>query len=260
MHEPGTDTGAGTERPDTFQYPECPDASFVPSWNGWDADPGDGTGESASCPGDAAPDEPHCKRPEDAVRERRQAEEMRRELASARAQGVEEGRRLEREASTAAAAAAEAQRTQQLASLAEKFSAQCDRSLRALEPEVVRLALAIAARILRREAQADPLLLLGAVRVALGQVAASSEVRLRVPPADLELWTEALALLPHLAVKPVVTAGEGMKLGDCVIETSLGTADLGVRAQLGEIERGLLEGAGGEEPATQAPDAVETAR
>jgi len=37
----------------------------------------------------------------------------------------------------------------------------------AVEHEVVKLALAVAARILRREAQMDPLLLTGAVRVAL---------------------------------------------------------------------------------------------
>ncbi len=36
----------------------------------------------------------------------------------------------------------------------------------------MKLALAVAARILRREAQMDPLLLTGAVRVALGQLAA----------------------------------------------------------------------------------------
>ena len=56
-----------------------------------------------------------------------------------------------------------------------------DRYLHAVEHEVVELALAVAARILRREAQMDPLLLTGAVRVALGQLSGSTEVRLRVP-------------------------------------------------------------------------------
>ncbi len=71
----------------------------------------------------------------------------------------------------------------------------------------MKLALAVAARILRREAQMDPLLLTGAVRVALGQLAASSEVRLLVPPAKLDLWTETIALVPNLALKPVVAQG-----------------------------------------------------
>lgn len=90
----------------------------------------------------------------------------------------------------------------------------------------------------------DPLLLTGAVRVALGQLSGATEARLCVPPADLSLWTEAIALLPNLAVKPTVTAGEGMRLGDCVIETRMGSVDLGIRAQLGEIERGFFDRAG----------------
>jgi flagellar assembly protein FliH len=90
----------------------------------------------------------------------------------------------------------------------------------------------------------DPLLLTGEVRVALGQLSASTQVRLRVPAAELELWNAAIALLPNLAVKPSVTAGEGMRLGDCGIETELGSVDLGIRAQLGEIERGFFDRAG----------------
>jgi hypothetical protein len=51
--------------------------------------------------------------------------------------------------------------------------------------------------------------------------------------------------VPNLAVKPTVMAGEGMRLGDCAIETELGSVDLGIRAQLGEIERGFFDRAGG---------------
>ena len=69
-------------------------------------------------------------------------------------------------------------------------------------------------------------------------------MRLRVPPADMDLWAEAIALLPNLALKPVLAAGAGMQKGDCAIETVLGTVDLGIRAQLGEIERGFFDRAG----------------
>jgi flagellar assembly protein FliH len=112
----------------------------------------------------------------------------------------------------------------------------------------VKLALGIAARILRREAQMDPLLLTGAVRVALGQLSGSTEVRLRVPSAELDLWNDVIALLPNLSLKPAVVAGEGMRLGDCVIETTLGSVDLGIRSQLGEIERGFFDRAGAARP------------
>jgi flagellar assembly protein FliH len=97
----------------------------------------------------------------------------------------------------------------------------------------------------------DPLLLTGAVRVALGQLSGSTQVRLRVPPGELDLWTETIALLPNLAVQPAVLAGTGMRLGDCVIETDLGSVDLGIRSQLGEIERGFFDRAGVSRAATQ---------
>jgi flagellar assembly protein FliH len=50
--------------------------------------------------------------------------------------------------------------------------------------------------------------------------------------------------LPNLAAKPIVVAEEGMLLGDCAIESNVGTVDLGIRAQLGEIERGFFDRAG----------------
>jgi flagellar assembly protein FliH len=151
----------------------------------------------------------------------------------------------ERQSQSGAVAAANQQRIRQAAELIETFAQERDRYLRQVEREVVELALAVAARILRREAQMDPLLLTGAVRVALGQLSGSTEVRVRVPAGDLDLWKETLAVLPNLPLKPQVVAGEGMRLGDCVIETELGSVDLGIRAQLGEIERGFFDRAGG---------------
>lgn len=110
-----------------------------------------------------------------------------------------------------------------------------------VEREVVDLALAIASRILQREAQVDPLLLAGAVRVALGQLAETTTVELRVPEADRELWTETLRLMPNLPVMPTVVADREMTKGECVLTTELGRVDLGVRAQLKEIERGFFD-------------------
>ena len=239
MHQDIEAQDGRTGEPEAFQYPECPGAAPVAWWSAWDGI-ADSRGEE-NAPSPQADGREGAKTEEPAF-DARQAEEMRRLIVAARAESLAEGRRLEREAHVAAEAATESQRARQMAALIEKFAGERDRYLKAVEEEVVHLALAIAARILRREAQADPLLLLGAVRVALGQVAASSELRLRVPAADLELWTAALALLPHQNVKPTVVAGEGMRLGECTMETSLGKADLSVRAQLGEIERNLFEG------------------
>ena len=132
----------------------------------------------------------------------------------------------------------------QAVTFAASFTEERDRYLHRWEQETVRLALAIAARILRREAQMDPLLLTGAVRVALGQLSQSTTVRLRVPARDEPLWKEALARMPGLALRPVVIADSGMELGECRMETELGSADLGLWPQLKEIERGFFDRVG----------------
>lgn len=236
-----------------FQYPADPNASSLPAWEGW----GYSSEAEMTVPEQPVPDHGRAAA-EAGMRaefDKRLAEETRKSFEGGRERGKQEGRQAEREAQAAAQAMAAQERTRQAAELVEGFAKERDRYLRAVEAEVVELALAVAARILRRESQMDPLLLTGAVRVALGQLSGSTQVKLRVPPAELDLWREAIATVPNLALKPTVVAGEGMRLGDCIIETELGSVDLGVRSQLGEIERGFFDRAGGR----RAGAAIETA-
>ncbi len=127
---------------------------------------------------------------------------------------------------------------------------------REIEREAVRLSLAIAARILRREAQMDPLLLTGAVRVALGQLSDSSRVTLHVPEVDLTLWQDAVEHLPNLPQRPAVVAEEAMTPGECRIEAEMGSVDLGLKSQLVEIERGFFDRIGRETRPAQTPSPV----
>jgi flagellar assembly protein FliH len=230
-----------------FEYPDSPDAPFVSAWNEEKEE-----GESRST---APARRMNAKGVESAAplgMDKSLAEETRRSFEAGRQRGVEEGRQAEREAQTLARKETEQRRAQQVAGLIERFAAERDRYLHAVEQEVVKLALAVAARILRREAQMDPLLLTGAVRVALGQLSASTEVRLHAPAAEFDLWKEAIALLPNLNLKAQVTPDEALRLGDCVIETKLGSVDLGIRAQLAEIERGFFDRVGEVAPAAPA--------
>ncbi len=238
---------------ENFEYPACPDAPPVPAWDGW-VEAAEGAAEEPQLNG-AVRAGGHVT---SANYEERLAEETRRSFESGRERGREEGRRTERETLASAAAMEADRRRRQAAELVENFARERDIYLHAVEQEVVRLALAVAARILRREAQMDPLLLTGAVRVALGQLAASSEVRLRIPAKEADLWKETMALVPNLTVKPLVVADEGMLLGDCVIESKAGTVDLGMRAQLGEIELGFFDRAGTSD-APARPAATSTA-
>jgi len=235
-----------------FEYPGSADAAALRSWTGWDAPE-----ESPAPP--SAPAHVASEAELRAEFESKLGEETRRAFEAGRERGHQEGRQAEREAQ----AAGEEQRRRQTAGLVQSFAEERDRFLQSIEREVVQLALAVAARILRREAQMDPLLLTGAVRVALGQLSATTAVKLIVPPAELDLWTQSIAHLPNLPVKPAVVAGDGMRLGDCVIETAHGSVDLGLRAQLAEIERGFFDRAQGRAPQlieAQAPAAAAAGR
>jgi len=104
-----------------------------------------------------------------------------------------------------------------------------------VEGEVVQLALSIARKILHREAQIDPDLLMGLVRYTLEKLRDGTRVRLRVHPSQVAVWGE-------IAEEDWEVAGDSkLEEGVCVVETELGTTVVGVDAQLKEIEQGLMD-------------------
>lgn len=108
------------------------------------------------------------------------------------------------------------------------------------ETQVVRLALAIAAKILHREAQLDPLMLAALVRVAVEKMDAGTEVRARVPAQDIDAWRERFSEPgQEVAVKLVEDAN--LPQGGCVLETVMGETDFSIDAQLKEIENGFFD-------------------
>lgn len=122
--------------------------------------------------------------------------------------------------------------------LSEQFGRERAKYFADVEAEVVRLALSIAARVLHREAELDPLLLRGAVKVALEKVQEESAVTLRVPEEQTQDW-QAIVAGNHVGVTVV---GDGrLAVGECVLETSVGRVELGIKAQLQEIERGFFD-------------------
>jgi len=157
-----------------------------------------------------------------------------------REEGIEEGRRIERLEQAARLEQIENWRKEQVTTMSEKFALERNNLLRAIEPEVVKLALRVAERIVRRELLVDPLILTGAVRAALGQLADKSMVRLRVPVADADLWTETVAHLPNLRIKPEIVSDAQLRQGECELESNCGVADLSVAGQLREIARSFL--------------------
>ncbi|GGA56336.1 hypothetical protein GCM10011507_04570 [Edaphobacter acidisoli] len=124
-----------------------------------------------------------------------------------------------------------------IAQALERFREERTKYFAGVEAEVVKLSLAVAARVLHRETKLDPLLLTAAVRVSLEKVAEQSEVVLRVPAEDATAWNEALGETAGVEL----IGDQAMQAGECVVETKVGNVDLGVSAQLIEIERGFFD-------------------
>ena len=109
------------------------------------------------------------------------------------------------------------------------------------ESSVVRLALGIAARVLHREAQMDPLLLRGPVRVALEDAQQDVTCVLEVAAEKQEAWERWFASLAATGVRVEVRVRQDAAAGHCRLEIGASKADLGVDAQLAEIERGFFD-------------------
>jgi len=158
-------------------------------------------------------------------------------VEAARKQGFQEG--------LAQAGAATAQGIEQeraaMQQAVREFAARETEYFRRVEGAAAHLALSIARKILHREAQMDPLLLAGVVRVALDQMQAGSRLVLRTSPESATSWTEFCA--KHLAGERTleVVADAALKSHQCVLQAEVGTTEISLDAQLQEIESGFFD-------------------
>ena len=108
------------------------------------------------------------------------------------------------------------------------------------EAEIVQLALAIAAKILHREAQVDPMLVASLVRIAVERLREGSSVTVRVGRGKAARWKEYFSAQAMVARVEVVE-GADMSDHDCLLETELGVANFGLDTQLKEVEQGFFD-------------------
>lgn len=110
-----------------------------------------------------------------------------------------------------------------------------------VETEVVQLALSIARKILHREAQVDPLLLAGMVRVTLEKIESATKVVVRVHSQQVSECRSYFAHHMEANQLPDVVEDPALPPDHCVLQTALGTTEVGVEVQFKEIEQGLLD-------------------
>jgi flagellar assembly protein FliH len=123
--------------------------------------------------------------------------------------------------------------TQELGGARKRFRAEA-------EEDTVKLAIAIARRVLHRELATDPEAILGLVIAAFQKLNARETHRLRLSPADagmLQQYREQLDLPPGLEILSDST----LPTGSAIFETSRGDLDASVNTQLAEIDRGFAD-------------------
>jgi flagellar assembly protein FliH len=129
---------------------------------------------------------------------------------------------------------------EEIAEVLKKFDGERAEYFKRVEVEVVQLALAIARKILQREAELDPTLLMALVRVALDRMQCGSVVRIRVASQNADLWRRCGGTDAGCARWEVI-ADETLTLSDCVVETELGTANFGFEAQLRDVQESFAQ-------------------
>jgi flagellar assembly protein FliH len=108
------------------------------------------------------------------------------------------------------------------------------------EDDAMKLAIAIARRLIYRELSTDPDAILGLVKAAFGKLNARETHRLRVSPSDAAIIQENRARMqfpPGLDIVP----DAALMPGSAIFETSRGDLDASVDTQLSEIDRGLTD-------------------
>jgi flagellar assembly protein FliH len=122
---------------------------------------------------------------------------------------------------------------EELARARRKFRAEA-------ESDTVKLAIAIARRVIYRELSTDPEAILGLVIAAFQKLNSRETHSLRLSPKDAALLGERrdrLQMPPGIEIVP----DSSLAPGSAIFETSRGEMDASVETQLAEIDRGFAD-------------------
>lgn len=113
-----------------------------------------------------------------------------------------------------------------------------------VEPQLARLSVSIAEKIIGQELKLNPEAIVGIVREALGGIKDREQVSLRVHPEDVPIVTEQRTVFEKMVEglkKFEVVSDATIDKGGCCIETNLGNTDARLNTQLEAIRSGIEE-------------------
>ncbi len=108
------------------------------------------------------------------------------------------------------------------------------------EPELLKLSMAVAKKILRREVSVDPFALLGVLKAALESINQAELLQVRLHPTDSETLKARIEEM-ELPASVAVLGDPAIARGEIRVETKRGTVEAGIQAQLAEIENGFAD-------------------
>ena len=158
-------------------------------------------------------------------------------LAAAHAEGIREGLQQAQESFEKQLAEERGKVTEALRTFAQQTNEYYSRA----EVELVHLALAIAAKILHREAQVDRMLVAALVKVAMEKLQHGTTATVRVRPEEVGDWNRYFEGNTSHEIRLEVKADPSVEARNCILETELGSTQLGLDVQLKEIEQGFFD-------------------
>jgi flagellar assembly protein FliH len=111
--------------------------------------------------------------------------------------------------------------------------------MRKTERELVRLAVAMAERIVRREVDEDPELLAGMARTAIDRLGQDVAATIHLNPQDYEAMMAARQGAAFEGAVQVV-ADPLVGRGGCLVKSPFGTVDAGIDTQVREMSHALI--------------------
>jgi flagellar assembly protein FliH len=158
-------------------------------------------------------------------------------LGAARAEGIQEGLQQAQQSLEQALAGERAKVAEAIRDFAQKTKDYYSRA----EAEMVHLSLAIANKILHREAQVDRMLVAALVKVALEKLQHGTSASVKVRPEEVADWNRYFEGNSNGEIRVEVKPDSSVAAHNCILETELGTTELGLDVQLKEIEQGFFD-------------------
>ena len=193
--------------------------------------------EPGGAEGKATPTAQNRSAPQNGPAGRETLEQPELTLAAAHAEGIREGRQQAQESFEKQLAEERSKVAEALRAFAQQTSEYYSRA----EVELVHLALAIAAKILHREAQVDRMLVAALVKVAMEKLQHGTTATVRVRPEEVGDWNRYFEGNTSREIRLEVKADPSVEAHNCILETELGTTELGLNAQLKEVEQGFFD-------------------